>query len=340
MCGLCGVFGHIGDKEKNAFGVLQMLSQLRGKDSTGVGLIYTNKKQKPSVLKSVGGQESLALDNEKYFNETSWNLKENGLLCVIGHNRWATVGVINEENAHPFHIKNIIGCHNGTIPLYEMTHLDTHSYKLTDSQIIFNELSEGKSIVDTIEFLKGAWALTWFDTKTRELNMCRNRERTLFVVKTTDQKTMFWASESWMLSVALARSGIKHEDIFSLIKDKHLVWKVGKGGAVSIKEVNDAFGGKVKPWRAPLSDWFKSSKSNVYPLHDDKEDKEFEPDYVNTFNNRFVPRRRFEALVKDGCAYCTGDIGWGDRNNIVWENEETPMCIDCAEHLTGIAEVN
>ena len=97
MCGLCGVYGSIGKAEKHAFNILQMFSQLRGRDSTGVGLIYHNKKTKPVVLKSVGGQESLVTAYPLHFDQFSWSLDEENLVCIIGHNRWATVGAVTEE---------------------------------------------------------------------------------------------------------------------------------------------------------------------------------------------------------------------------------------------------
>ena len=358
MCGLSGVYGAIGVPERNAFGVLQMFAQLRGRDSTGVGLVYHNKKRKPDVLKSVGGQETLAIDYPTHFDQRAWTLKDTGLLCVIGHNRWATVGGVNEENAHPFHIKNIIGCHNGTIPTYDMRHLDKHRYGVTDSQIIMEELAEGKSINDTVEYLPGAWAFTWYDTKRRRLNMCRNKERTLFVTTSKNGKTLFTCSESWMLTVALARSGVSHGEIHSVVPNQHLVWKIKGNGDVKLDEVSEAQGGKVRAVKnfGGISKWWGGEKKekkekkpvplppsnhnqkwhhNVVPLHSE----DYEEDYTQTFGQCHVSRRRFEALIKDGCANCTGDLTWEERDQVVWLDAESPACKDCAEHIAGKEEV-
>jgi len=350
MCGLCGVYGFIGKQEKHAFGLLQMFAQTRGRDSTGVGLIYHNKKIEPEILKSVGGQETLAINNQEHFDQFDWTLTDEGLACIVGHNRWATVGLVNEENAHPFYTGSIIGCHNGTILPYSITHLDSYKYKLTDSEIIMKELAEGYHISEVVKYLHGAWALTWYDTKKRRLHMCRNKERTLFVVKHKEGKTISWASEAWMLNIALSRSGIKHEKVHSVVIDRNLVWKIKGNGTIELAEVQVAIGGKIRPWSSwgMMDKWFggeclvpskdeeKKKEGNVVPLHQE----EFEEDYVNTYGRMWVPRRRFEHLTKGGCSNCTGDIGWADRKSLVWVDGETPLCVDCAEHLTGKAEVN
>lgn len=178
--------------------------------------------------------------------------------------------------------------------------------------------------------------------------MCRNQERTLFVAITDDKKSLFWASESWMLCTALARNGIKHGEIASVIKDKHLVWKLKGNGDIELDEVNDAAGGKKKTWG--IASWWAKEKNTEYweetgattatndviqPLHH----TEFEEDYAETTSGRFVTRRRFESFLKDGCCNCTGDLAWEDREKIVWVDDESPVCLDCAEHMAGKKKV-
>ncbi|MSE24831.1 hypothetical protein GKC32_10305, partial [Lactobacillus curvatus] len=61
-------------------------------------------------------------------------------LCVLmGHNRWATKGKINERNAHPFEHDHIIGAHNGTLRNQHLlpNHLDFE----VDSDNIFHAMS-------------------------------------------------------------------------------------------------------------------------------------------------------------------------------------------------------
>lgn len=346
MCGLCGVYGAIGKQEKYAFGLLQMFAQTRGRDSTGVGLIYHSKKIKPVVLKNVSGQESLVVAYPYHFDQFSWTLEASGLSCIIGHNRWATVGVVNEENAHPFHVGDIIGCHNGTIPTHSMYQFDNYDFRSTDSKIIMDELASGRTITEIVEYLHGAWAFTWYDTKKKRLHMCRNKERTLFVAKHKDGKTISWASESWMLSIALSKSGIKYDEIQSVVIDRDLTWKIQGNGTIILDDVVHAVGGKVREYKSAWGGIGRmlgldekeeeKPKGNVLPLYREN----FEEDYAKTYGETFVPRRRFEYLTRDGCSNCTGDIGWDDRKSLVWVDNETPLCIDCDKHLTGKAKVN
>jgi len=345
MCGLNGVYGEIGEKEKKAFSILSMLSQLRGKDSTGVGLIYKKKKQKPKILKRLGGQESLALENPAHFDQRDWRLKEHGLLCIIGHNRWKTVGDLVEENAHPFHHGSVVGCHNGTVGEYWIKDFKNFEKKLTDSEVIIKELASNKTIQEIIEYIYGAWAFVWFDTNKRSLNMCRNKERTLFVAVTEDKKTLFWASEIWMLQTALLRSGIELKKIQTVVTDKHLVFKIKNNGEVELSNVEEAKGGKTRPIKRKepslgggFVNWLtgKEPKGDnvVVPLHKQDGVDEYEEEYVKTTTGRLLHKRRFMSLIKDGCSWCTGSLLWEERDRVEWLDDDTPLCIDCHTHIT------
>jgi glucosamine 6-phosphate synthetase-like amidotransferase/phosphosugar isomerase protein len=251
MCGLNGAFGDIGVKEKAV--------------------------QKPVVVKAVGGQESLATAHKAFFDQGNWTLKDHDLRCVIGHNRYATQGAINEENAHPFVFEDVIGCHNGTVYPYSLNHLDEHNHTRTDSQIIIAELGAGTPVKEVIEFANGAYALVWYDMKKHTLHMCRNKERTLYVVASLNKKTIFWASEMWMLVQALAYVGLtkEYDEVKRVEIDQHLTFSTERHNELHLR-VSPAVGGKQKPFRkvTPTNEnkgWWGSRvvngfKNNVTPI--------------------------------------------------------------------------
>jgi predicted glutamine amidotransferase len=348
MCGLNGAFGEIGLKERNALNLLSMFSQVRGRHSTGMGLVYKNRQRQPTIIKAVGGQESLVKAELKHFIGATWTLLDNSLRCVIGHNRHATVGGINKENAHPFRFGDIIGCHNGTIPLYSLSHLDEHKHSLTDSQILIAELGSGTAIKEVVEFAQGAWAVVWYDYKKHTLHMVRNKQRTLYVSMSLNKKTILWASEAWMLRQALEYVGLteKYDVVKSVVTDKHLTWSTERHNDIKLR-IGDAAGGKSRPYvnvtphATGIRGWWPLAKkaSNVVSLPNkngeaaEVEEAEYIEEYTKGFKDALIHRRGFEKLIEDGCSWCTGALFWEDRESIGWFDRTEPLCLDCAQHL-------
>ena len=101
---MCGIIGYTGFRPATTV-LLDGLKHLdyRGYDSAGIA-VYTNKNI--TVLKAVGQIQEL----EKKVPTLASS-------CGIGHTRWATHGVVNEENAHPHVSTNgkISVIHNGII---------------------------------------------------------------------------------------------------------------------------------------------------------------------------------------------------------------------------------
>src|SRR3546814_3056993 len=98
-------------------------------------------------------------------------------LMLFGHNRAATKGAVNQENAHPFNHGDIVGCHNGT--LYNVTNLDDHKDFKVDSENIFYDMSRNGAKA-TIAKLQGAFALCWYDESNRTVNLVRNSQRPMY----------------------------------------------------------------------------------------------------------------------------------------------------------------
>jgi hypothetical protein len=74
----------------------------------------------------------------------------------------------------------------------------------TDSEALYNHI-DVKGIEDALETAHGAYALTYFknSVEERSFNMIRNDERPLVYSISPDKKTLVWASEAWMILVAL-----------------------------------------------------------------------------------------------------------------------------------------
>ena len=101
MCGIVGILG----KEPVALSIVEALRRLeyRGYDSAGV-----------ATLESGGIERRRAPGKLKNLEE---RLQDQPMLGLsgIGHTRWATHGIANEDNAHPHTAGDVVIVHNGII---------------------------------------------------------------------------------------------------------------------------------------------------------------------------------------------------------------------------------
>lgn len=217
MCGIVGVAGLIGPSEEEVFRDMLLFDQVRGIDSTGVVVVEAYSGAVEHV-KSLGGATNLYnLGKPPVLNKKGLPVALAKVL--IGHNRAATIGGVNEDNAHPFQFGHIIGVHNGTLTQWHDLELDNGKKFATDSMAIFRTL-EVKGAEHTWGSFRGAASLVWWDDKEKMLNFLRNDERPMHIAESADGKTLFWASESWMITTACRRRGVKLKAVKKTFKDE------------------------------------------------------------------------------------------------------------------------
>ena len=154
---MCGIIGYVGFD--NAYDKLidcLKLLEYRGYDSVGIALFNNGKIE----VNKLAGRTS-DLENKLRV------LKLKGR-CGIGHTRWATHGVVNDINAHPFKVKRVCLVHNGIIENYKELINEYHLNDLssqTDSEVIaslLNKFYDGnplRTIIKVRKLLKGTYAL-------------------------------------------------------------------------------------------------------------------------------------------------------------------------------------
>jgi len=148
---MCGIVGYIGNK--NCVPILiQGLKRLeyRGYDSAGIGIIHG---QAPIIIKNKGKVSLLEEKVNELFLESE---------IGIGHTRWATHGIPNEQNAHPHTNKDntLFIIHNGIIENFQVLKngLISLGYKFesdTDSEVfahlIDNFLNKGYNLSKSVQ---------------------------------------------------------------------------------------------------------------------------------------------------------------------------------------------
>ena len=204
---MCGIIGALGpypftEKEKAIVKDMFYLDTVRGKDSSGC-IIYNHMNSDGAfVEKALGLPNSLEVKSE--FSKKF----DNPFNVFVGHNRKATSGAISSDNAHPFKKGSVIGVHNGTLHRGDIERLGKLSLikdpkSVTDTELLYDVLAI-HGIKTVWKNISGAATLVWMDEKDESVNFASNGKRPFFYWISPTSR-MFFASEPWMMLVAISR---------------------------------------------------------------------------------------------------------------------------------------
>ena len=166
---MCGIVGYIGNRDAYPI-ILNGLKRLeyRGYDSAGIALYDGTNIQ---LCKTKGK----VADLEEKFSEQTLTKGKLG----IGHTRWATHGVPNDNNSHPHYSNSgdLVIIHNGIIENYavikkELIKRGYTFYSDTDTEVLVNLIEDvkinqnvklGQAVQIALNEVVGAYAIALFD---------------------------------------------------------------------------------------------------------------------------------------------------------------------------------
>ena len=232
---MCGIFGLAGkwtttQSDDKFIKNCTIAGVVRGGD--GTGFVFMNEEKKTTFLKKGVNGATFVTD----VFDPSWNIG-NKTHSIIGHNRAATSGDINDDTTHPFIEGNVIGVHNGTLNGDWRGDLQVSKKCDVDSKGIYRSIS-ARGIDWTIEHLYGAAALVWSDLKTQQLFVYRNHERPLYYTQNAAKTKVYYASEKGMLQWLLGKCHIAHGEVHPFKAET--LYEITGGEVTEIRELKKA----------------------------------------------------------------------------------------------------
>ena len=228
MCGISGVLNaatQFNTKIDKFLADAAVANTVRGFDSTGI--MQQDRKGQTFVhkLPLIGGY----FVGDKLTREFLKDADKCYMTAI--HNRAATQGKVNAQNAHPFAAYRdddpnnkgnesvIVGMHNGS--LRNWTWKDQGKEFDVDSEWALNRIATvGPNAFKDIE---GPYAFVWTDSLTPgKVYMARNTERPMHLRLTKDKKQLYFCSEAGMLSWLTDRNEIVCEPEIMILETGRL----------------------------------------------------------------------------------------------------------------------
>jgi glucosamine--fructose-6-phosphate aminotransferase (isomerizing) len=229
MCGIIAFLGYVYGIKHAHEGLI--ILQNRGYDSAGICSITDKNNFIITKFASIDQQNAF-----KRIEESLGQHKES--MNIIGHSRWATTGVVSDNNSHPHidYTNTFSLVHNGIIENYEQLKEELKSKGIpfkseTDTEVIVNlmgyyhdveKLSPKKSIEKTIYQLEGTWGLVIQCNKTPSKLFCA-RHGSPLLIGIGDEFMMVASEQSGFSRYATQYIALNNHDIIELTKENNKV---------------------------------------------------------------------------------------------------------------------
>ena len=366
---MCGLYGCITKKshkltaqqleKRNAIiKSLAVAMQSRGTHSTGIAGI--NSQEYSYFKQAISADEFIQTEGVSKFLAKNYNI-------IIGHTRYATVGDINDTNAHPFEHGRIIGAHNGSVSNHSDIK-DEHKAKFeVDSEAIFYLLDKyNNNYTKAFKELEGRFAITWFDKRQPNKLHIVLDGNPLTIVRVPELETYFYTSEKYALQAIIASHFNLKDKSFWTPHTEH-VYEIDtnlgiKKKKVEFKEYVSSYHGG---YYSGNYNWDKGkydddeARREIEQYYADEADKEAQrligdgktykerTGYDNPFKLNKDERAEWEKIMDlttadmkkikiqvegDGCAYCNVLLDMDE--GFYWhEIDKVAVCFACADEL-------
>lgn len=334
MCGICGVAGHITEKEMEAFSDLLLMNGTRGNTATGVFSTRSTKKGKTKAYFAKAADDPFTFMRSRLYKTiASLNEEFGHPHFFVGHTRSPTQGGVSDLNAHPFDHPNVIGVHNGNIN----GGLDDRNKFSVDSDCLYHNIST-KGLSKALEDLHfdSAYALVYYDKLNNSLEFVRNDRRPLFLMETNDGSTLFWSSEEPMLKIVENKLGLKvSKEPYVLPVDNNYSHQLGQNFP---RDRKITYVGKP-------TYTYNSRNYNKNAYYDDYRDyltkrestrsevSNYEPVHSVT-GGLLLTDVHFQKTIAKGCCWCGSVPEKSTYKETHWVDKHNFVCADCKNDET------
>jgi len=261
---MCGIFGFIVREQKqigysktlNLLRNLYLLSESRGKESSGISIKAVNKKKISVLKKSVPASEIIKKKEYKVLLEDALRKKNSSdelhtPFYVIAHARLVTNGTQeNNNNNQPVIKDDIVAVHNGIITNVnelwnEYRNVISPRQWEVDTEIFLSlfrwQLNQSGKVIQalrkTFETIEGTASIA-LQPADFDFSLLATNNGSLYYVFDNEENSVLFASEEYILREALRRSDV--EDIFNPEKIQWM--KAGEFVWVDLKNKNHVIG--------------------------------------------------------------------------------------------------